>query len=277
MVTARPSPALRPLVERYVGYRQDGITLGVHRGLPSRSITLVISLAGPVRLVGGPGAGHGPRALQGSVGGLRLEPALLEQDTFQEGIHACLSPFGAQRLLGVSAGELSGAVCDLAELPVRWGRDLVDRLLDAPGWPARFAILDRALAIGVERAPVTLVGEVQWAWRQLVRHGGTPRVAQLAEQVGWSRRHFSQRFADTVGISPKQAARLVRFERSTARLRSGAVTSLAGLAADCGYYDQAHLANEWNQLAGCSPSAWIAEELPFLQDTNTGPGAGSRP
>jgi AraC-like DNA-binding protein len=38
------------------------------------------------------------------------------------------------------------------------------------------------------------------------------------------------------------------------------------VAAVCGYFDQAHLTHEWRALAGCPPTVWIAEELPFLQD-----------
>jgi AraC-like DNA-binding protein len=36
---------------------------------------------------------------------------------------------------------------------------------------------------------------------------------------------------------------------------------LADLAADCGYFDQAHLAREFRALAGCPPSQWLAEEV----------------
>jgi AraC-like DNA-binding protein len=95
-------------------------------------------------------------------------------------------------------------------------------------------------------------------------------VAELAREVGWSRRHFSERFAREVGLSPKQAARVVRFGRVTAVLRrlggSGRPGGLAEVAQLCGYFDQAHLTNEFRALAGCTPRTWITEELPFLQD-----------
>lgn len=258
-----PGPALRPYVRRYIGYRQHDVTLAVHRGLPSRSVTLIISLAGPVRLIGGPGTEHGPLALQCAVGGLHLGPALIAQDAFQHGLHLELNPLGLRALLGVAATELSSTVCDVADLPVPWRRDLVDRLVAAPGWPARFAVLDAEL--GRALRPVTPAAEVRWAWQAMIASEGNAAVGALAGEVGWSRRHFSEQFSRAVGVSPKQAARLMRFERSNAVLRSGRYRTLAEVAAACGYYDQAHLAGEWREFAGCPPSDWIAEELPFLQ------------
>jgi transcriptional regulator GlxA family with amidase domain len=90
-------------------------------------------------------------------------------------------------------------------------------------------------------------------------------IEQIAREIGWSRRHFSQRFRDEVGLTPKSAARVFRFERACGLIKDQR-PSLADVALACGYYDQAHMTREWNTLAGCSPSAWIASELPFLQD-----------
>jgi AraC-like DNA-binding protein len=115
------------------------------------------------------------------------------------------------------------------------------------------------------------------AWHRIVESGGSVRIGDLAHETGYSRRHLTQRFAREYGLTPKQAARVVRFERSWRLLRRlersrrqsrGDRPSLAEAAAACGYYDQAHLAREWNDLAGCPPSAWLAgEELPFVQDS----------
>lgn len=244
-------------MRRYVGYTQHGVDLEVHRGLPSRSVTLIVSLADPVHMVDGP-------SLDAMVGGLHLEPVLIRQDRYQQGLHLQLNPLGLRALLGVPSTELTSSVVDLADLPVPWARRLPDRLAALPDWPSRFDALDAELTAAVK--PVRLVDEIQWAWRRMVTGHGVRPVTELAEEVGWSRRHFTERFAGEVGMAPKLVSRLIRFERSGELVRSG--HTLADVAVAAGYYDQAHMSNEWRMLAGCSPSEWIREELPFLQDVN---------
>jgi AraC-like DNA-binding protein len=56
---------------------------------------------------------------------------------------------------------------------------------------------------------------------------------------------------------------------------AGTGGSLADVAADCGYYDQAHLAREFREIAGCSPSQWVAEEFRNVQAFSADDGADS--
>ncbi|GAA4531170.1 helix-turn-helix domain-containing protein [Amycolatopsis samaneae] len=259
-----PHPVVRPLVTRYVGYAQRNVTLPVHRGLPSRHVTLIISLEGPVRMAG-PRPEYTKRA-QAFVGGLHTEAILIEQDLVQAGIHLELDPLGVRTLLGVTAAELSGHVVGLDELDLPDLASLPERLVETPTWQQRFAILDEVLTAraGEVVEPAPELGE---AWRRMRGAAGQVRVADLAGEIGWSRRHFGERFRAELGLAPKQAARVLRFERAGALIRRGGPVDLAGIAVECGFYDQAHLSNEWRALAGCSPRTWIREELPFLQDS----------
>jgi AraC-like DNA-binding protein len=68
-----------------------------------------------------------------------------------------------------------------------------------------------------------------------------------------------------VGLAPKQAARVVRFQRAARLLvpwagdAAPAAPSIAEVAAACGYADHAHLVREFRALAGCTPSEFLAE------------------
>jgi AraC-like DNA-binding protein len=92
--------------------------------------------------------------------------------------------------------------------------------------------------------------------------GGVP-IAALAEEVGWSPRHLTNRFHAEVGLRPKEAARVVRFDRVRRNISPG--VRLAKVAADAGYFDQSHLVRDFHAFAGCSPSRWLADEIGFVQ------------
>src|SRR5581483_4851436 len=111
--------------------------------------------------------------------------------------------------------------------------------------------------------------EVSYTWDRLRRSHGAVSVAELAAETGWSARHLGNQFRAETGLSPKAGARVIRFDRARRRLlrrqaEDGRVV-LAELAAECGYYDQAHLARDFRDLAGCPPSVLLAEEFRNVQ------------
>jgi AraC-like DNA-binding protein len=148
---------------------------------------------------------------------------------------------------------------DLAALP--------HRLAEDRGWPQRFARLDAALLRRLDASRARPDPEVVHAWARLERTAGAAGVQRLADEIGWSRRHLLTRFREQVGLGPKQAARVLRFQRAarllaprTADALAGAAParSVAAVAAACGYADHAHLVREFRALAGCTPSEYRA-------------------
>jgi AraC-like DNA-binding protein len=260
-----PAPPLRPYVAAAHGYRVPANPTGLHRGLPSRHVSLVVELAGPLRLTGL----GGPVAAHGVVGGLHTRPALIDASVPQDGLQYALTPRGARALLGVPAAELAGRAVDLAALLGPRAGELVERLHAADGWPDRFGLLDsallRRLRAGRDR-PAQAPAEVAEAWRLVFGTAGRIRVAAVADRVGWGRRHLSERFRLATGLTPKQAVRIARFEAARRLLLAGDRPGLAEVAARCGYADQPHLTREWRAMAGCSVGRWLREELPFVQD-----------
>ncbi|HZE40261.1 MAG TPA: helix-turn-helix domain-containing protein, partial [Stackebrandtia sp.] len=91
-----------------------------------------------------------------------------------------------------------------------------------------------------------------WAWRRLRASGGRARVSDLADELGWTRRHLNRKFHEQIGLSPKTAARVLRFEHVVELVDKGS-GSLGEIAANAGYSDHAHLGREVRDFAGCPP------------------------
>ncbi len=272
-------PALATSVASVIGFDVDGLRPGVHRGLPSHYLTLVLSLRQP--LVTAPDEeawSAGVRDAQWLVlGGLHTRAAMVEQPGRWAGIQLALHPLGARRLLGVPTAGLPTDRWDARDL---LGADEVDRVVEeahaAPDWRGRYAAVHRFLlrhgAAHREAAPVR--PEVRRAWDLLTGPGaGRTRVADVAADVGYSRRRLGRLFAAELGHGPKTVARLGRFHAARGevmtRAQAGRALDLADLAAGLGYHDQAHLAAEFREFAGLAPTTWLAEEVPNVQ----GPGA----
>jgi len=273
-----PAEPLRRYVAGYTGYRQRGVPPARHRGLPSPYLTLIFTLDEPLTIAVHPDPAQPPGEFGALLGGLHSVPALITHAGAQSGIQVALRPLGARALLGLPAGGLAGLDVPAEAVFGRVCAELRDRIRALSGWPERFAVLDEILLRRAGRNP-GIAPEVGWAWRQLLRAGGTPRVSELAAGTGWSERHLTSRFRAEIGLTPKAAARVIRFDRARkllVRNLAGATPGyrLADLAADCGYFDQAHLAREFRALAGCPPSRWLAEEFRNVQAGNWVTGAG---
>ncbi|MFJ3207132.1 helix-turn-helix domain-containing protein [Streptomyces flaveolus] len=165
-------------------------------------------------------------------------------------------------MLGTST-DLRGTVVSLGDV---WGRDagrVEDRLRAAASWDERFVIAVDVLGRRLSDRP-SLDPEVVAAWRLMLTGRGRVRVDSLANEVGWSRKRLWSRFRSQIGLSPKHAARLVRFDPAAHLLAAG--IAAAQVAAASGYVDQAHLHREVKAFAGVTPTAMAAAPWLAIDD-----------
>jgi len=264
--------ALAPYVRPAVVYDVDHAGSGVHIGMPSTDLTWVLPLDEPLT-VSWHGAPDTRTTGWTSVSGLHAAPAAVEHGLHQRGIQLSLTPSGARALWGVPAGSLAGQLVGIDDVDPGLA-DLPSRLAEHTGWAARLAELERCLlrALGRHR-PAAPRPEVARALAMLTRGAS---VSATADDVGYSRRRLHSLVRDEVGVPPKVYQRLARFAGAHERLRRAVLAghlSVAAVAVESGYCDQAHLAREWAELAGCSPSEWVRRELPNVQATGTGAAA----
>jgi AraC-like DNA-binding protein len=185
-----------------------------------------------------------------------------------DGVTVTLRMGTAFNVLGVPARDLAETAVPLDLLWRGEARRLQERMLEAPDDRARIAMLARTLRARVAPPQSLEHACIAHAALLLERAEGRLSVRELATSVGVGERRLQQLFSKHVGVSPRAWGRLARMHALLRALRRPAVVqstestirpsrSWAQLAAEVGYYDQAHLANEFRSLCGVSPGAFL--------------------
>jgi AraC-like DNA-binding protein len=262
---------LRSLVSGYAGYRQAGVAPRRHRGLPSPLLTFIITLDEPLVIAAHPDPRQPADRYDTLLGGLHTAPAVVTHDGSWSGVQLGLTPLGARMLLGVPASSVAHWDAEATDVVGQFARRLREAIMAQPDWAGRFTVLDELLLRRAAQAEADRVREVRpevrYGWRRLRETSGAVGVTELAAETGLSARRLGSLFQAEFGLAPKEAGRVFRFDHAKRRIERAVAAggTLADLAVQCGYYDQAHLAREFRSLAGCPPSQWLAEEFRFVQ------------
>lgn len=233
---------------RIAGFRDVSAAGLDMQALPQPAVIVVIGLGDDPLMVEG-SAGH--QRLRSFVAALSPRASRIRGERV-ECIELRLSPRAAYALLGVSLRELDGSVTGLEELWGRHERCLREQLIDATTWQERLILMGGFLTKRAARAP-SMTPEVAAAWDSIVAHRGRIGIGDLAASCGWSRKRLWSRFSAEIGLTPKRAAMLVRFDHAARALSAG--ENAADVALACGYVDQPHLHRDVLAFAGCTPGA----------------------
>jgi len=242
MTGAAPDPAVRPFVRRLCAYREDHGRPLTRAESAETGAVLILGFGGPMEV--------GDQRLTSFAAGPSDRFMLTRMTVPTEGVQVELTPFGARRLFGMPLGQVVNLAVPAGELLGPWAQEAAGRLAETPSHAERLALAERLIAGRIASGPEP-DPEVRWAWARLLESGGAVPVSSLAASLGRSHRHLVSRFRDQVGLTPKAAARVIRFHRAVPLLRSGA--PLAEVAAACGFYDQAHMNREFRALAAITP------------------------
>ncbi|MGE0553511.1 MAG: helix-turn-helix domain-containing protein [Gemmatimonadales bacterium] len=260
-VSRAASPLGAPLIEQVWTVEAARCSASVEAALPDGAAELYFNL-GPIGRLQLRDGGALP-SLAPSLGwvlGPRAGTVLVAKETRDCAIVGVrLQPGVAALLLGVPAAELAGRLTDLEDLVGR-GKvaEVVDRLAGAGSVAARLGHVERAV-VGWCGAPHDVV-RVSTLVRR-VAASGAGSIRGVADELGMSHRRVIDLCRRAVGLTPKRLQRVGRLRSILERAHGSERPSWAGLAAECGFVDQAHLIHEFRALAGMTPSAYLTGRM----------------
>jgi AraC-like DNA-binding protein len=179
------------------------------------------------------------------------------------GVH--FKPGGALPFLGALASELTDAHADLADLWGRSGLELREHLCDVGTPWQRFQIMEETLTNRLRRSRKGHVA-VTIALNGFGPYGTGSSVRDVARDVGICQRRFSKVFAAQVGLTPKVFCRILRFQRVRTLADQIEKPDWAQIASICGYFDQSHLINDFEEFSGSTPTSYLRRLRPNQQD-----------
>ena len=101
------------------------------------------------------------------------------------------------------------------------------------------------------------VSQIRQAVNLIHTNEGNVQIPELFKSVNMSERNFRRCFSEMVGLSPKQYSRIVRV-KSIVKYYKMNKHSFLDIFYNLGYHDQPHLINDFQQIAGVSPSAFLS-------------------
>ena len=183
--------------------------------------------------------------------GLLNQPVLLHAQNQLEVIGVKCFPWTVFELLGLPAGKDS----------VRTFEHPIARLQTTLATHMRAGRVAAALAevqqyFLAARSRVAHDSTLGKAGRAMQQAHGTLPVSQVAAAAHATVRTLERKFKQAAGYTVKDVSGLMRFEQVRNYLWLNPRASLAGLAPELGYTDQAHLSREFKRYSGTTPAAF---------------------
>ncbi|NNE65340.1 MAG: helix-turn-helix transcriptional regulator [Pyrinomonadaceae bacterium] len=150
---------------------------------------------------------------------------------------------------------------NVVQAEVLWKDEITllrERLLEAATADERFVAAEKFLyeLLIPTNSPRTFV---EYGVSRILSDPTQTRLSRLTEEVGYSKKHFINKFKQDVGVSPKAYLRIMRFQRAIEEIESRDY-DWAEIALDCGYYDQAHFINDFRTFSGFTPVEYARQK-----------------
>lgn len=186
------------------------------------------------------------------LAGVHTRPVFLDSFTRRATINVVLKEGAIPALFRIPAIEFRNRVVSLYDLSTENVSDLKEQLLACSQAKEKILTVESYLCRLLDscRYPCPAVDV---AVDRIHQTHGRIDISEIVEQTGYTRRWFIKLFRDTVGTTPKQFAKVYRFQHALDLLRKEAAPNFADIALQCGYYDQSHFVHDFKDFGGISP------------------------
>lgn len=173
------------------------------------------------------------------------------------------SASGACQFFGIPMKEIAGYSTDLSNA---WGspaKEIEDRILSASSNIQRVSIIQDYLLLQITKH-YRESKTVNYCLNEIALSAGQVSIDALARKAGIGNRQLLRQFDAHVGLSPKEFARIVKFNHALRYMQRNPATSMTDAAHYSGYYDQAHFIRDIKEYSGMTPTEYMQRDNVFF-------------
>lgn len=256
-VRRAPAGVLAPVVRESWSMRAERCRTAVEAALPDGAVEVYFNLGPTGRHLGDRQHSTPRRPRRAWIIGPRDQPLLIEKEIRDcDVVGVRLRPGTAMCVLGVPAIEIRAGMHDL---DLFWGREvdeIRDRLAATSDPGARLSIVECAVARRLARSTTGVGASMARTLCDTITSSIDESIGSIAARTGLSHRRLIALVDEMVGLKPKAFQRVQRLRRVFRLVDRVPRLSWTAIAHRSGYFDQAHMINDFRALTGVSPAEY---------------------
>jgi len=167
-------------------------------------------------------------------------------------------PAGARAFLSIPLNELKSELLPSADIPLSGQEELYQKLAEASSYSEKTSLIETWL-YNIIKPESNALHVINAALDIVNRHHGDVSIAEVANRLDLNQRRLERLFNDQVGLTAKEYARNKRIKQARFFLKQHPELSLAEVAYDLGFYDQAHFSKQFKKVVGLSPKVYATK------------------
>jgi AraC-like DNA-binding protein len=164
-------------------------------------------------------------------------------------------PAGARAFLSMPLNELKSELLPSSDIPLSGHEELYQKLADASSYKEKTSLIEAWLYNIIKPEP-SGTNVVNAAIDFINSCHGDVSIAAVANRLDLNQRRLERLFNNQVGLTAKEFSRNKRIKQARFYLKQHPELSLAEVAYDLGFYDQAHFSNQFKKVVGISPKVY---------------------
>lgn len=185
--------------------------------------------------------------------GQTLKPVVISGEGSYQYVVLQLYPFASKYLLNIDPKILNDDCYDLLQLKTIPIENYCEQLLATNDLFTQIEILSDLIEALLAAHKVKEDDRIQFAIHQIISNRGFGRISDIRDQVFMTERTFERNFANEVGLTPKQFAKIIQFQCSLEKMENPDTERFTDIAFDSGFADQSHFIRVFKSYTGLSP------------------------